>query len=192
MASDHMGVPITAASLRDGSLLAALDPKTSPERALGDGAVVTAAPAVGALGVPVVTALAATTGGTLPAGTYVYSVTAIGVDGEGDLSNEVSATTTGTTGKVTLSWPAVAGETGGFRVYGRTAGDEEHMADVPHGTLTWVDNGSIVPAGMEPANVEPAGDAGELEGHLAPQPVDAGADASEEEGGTPPQAGETA
>lgn len=57
-------------------------------------------------------AVGSTTGGTLAAGTYRFKVTAINAQGETLPSNEQSATTTGTTGKVTLAWAAVTGATG--------------------------------------------------------------------------------
>jgi hypothetical protein len=62
-----------------------------------------------------------TTGGTLAAGTYFYRVTALNASGETVGSLEAFAITTGSTGSVALSWPAVTGATS-YRVYGRAQG----------------------------------------------------------------------
>lgn len=65
-----------------------------------------------------------TTGGTLAAGTYYWKVSALNAAGETLASNEVTATTTGTTSSQPLSWPAVAGAVS-YNVYrGTTAGGE--------------------------------------------------------------------
>lgn len=90
------------------------------------------APGVGAAGImgiaiedlnsPTLTsAVGATTGGTITAGTYLYAITAINANGETTISNEVSVTTTGSTSTVTLSWPVVPGATG-YKLYKTTAG----------------------------------------------------------------------
>jgi len=185
MPSDHMGVDITPETLADGTLKGALDTAKYPQRALGDGTVTTAADPAGAetsAAPGTLVATPATTGGTLPAADYSYDVTAIAPDGE-SVSAGADATTTGTTGKVTLTWTHPAGETGGYKVYR----DGEHLADVPHGTLTYVDTGAVTPAGAEPAAFRDA-ITGEYEGEGSPKPEDAAPDASEEEGGEPPEA----
>lgn len=66
------------------------------------------------------TATPFTTGGTLPAGTFYYRVTALSSYGETLGSVEASATVTGATSRIALSWSAVAGATG-YRVYRATA-----------------------------------------------------------------------
>lgn len=182
MASDHMGVDIAPETVADGTLLERLDPRKYPQRALGDGSVTTAADPAGpetADAPGTLAAATATTGGTLPAGTYSYDVTAVAPDGE-SVSASVNATTTGTTGKVTLTWTAPAGETGGYKVYR----DGEHLADVAHATLTYVDTGAVAPAGAEPKGRR-GRKSGQYEGAAAPQPVDSAPDAAEEEGGEP-------
>lgn len=74
-----------------------------------------------------ITSLAATgsaTGGTLAAGTHYWVVTATNINGESTSSNEVQATTTGTTSSAALSWASVPGASG-YNVYrGTTAGHE--------------------------------------------------------------------
>jgi hypothetical protein len=58
----------------------------------------------------------ATTGGTLPAGTYRAKITALNDRGETVGSTEQSQTTTGAASTVTFNWNAVSGATG-YRVY---------------------------------------------------------------------------
>lgn len=81
-----------------------------------------------------VTPTPSTTGGTFAAGTYFFKVTARtdsptgpggpGLIGETTPSVEVSATTTGTTGSISLTWVAIPGAST-YRVYrGTTAGGE--------------------------------------------------------------------
>lgn len=88
-----------------------------------------------------------TTGGTLPAGTYSYRVTATIPGGETVPGPAASATTTGATGSVALTWPAVANATG-YRVYGRTAGAEQLLAAVA--VAAWTDDGSARVRGGQP------------------------------------------
>lgn len=65
-----------------------------------------------------------TTGGSLAAGTYYWKVSALNAAGETLGSNEVTATTTGTTSSQSLSWTAVAGAVS-YNVYrGASAGGE--------------------------------------------------------------------
>ena len=87
--------------------------------------------------------------GTLAAATYFYRITATTVGGETVPSVEVSLAITVTHG-VAITWPQVAGATG-YKVYGRTTGAELLMTTITNGTtLTWTDNGSVVPAGAMP------------------------------------------
>ena len=83
-----------------------------------------------------VTTTAATTGGALPAGTYYYRVSAvIARQGEIAASPEVSATTTGATGTVTLAFtPPIGLDSNGpllYKVYrGSAAGGETLLGTV--------------------------------------------------------------
>lgn len=97
-------------------------------------------------------ASASTTGGSLPAGTYYYVVTALdGAGGETTPSNEASATTTGTTGSITLTFNPGGGI--GFKVYrGTTPGGENEYVNISstqnHASnmldaVKWTDNGSV-------------------------------------------------
>lgn len=98
-------------------------------------------------GLPVATP--ATTGGTLTAGTYYYKVTALNANGETTGSPEVSATTTGSTGSVVLTWTAVTGATS-YKIYkGTTAGGEANYFTST--TATYTDTGSAGTAGTVPA-----------------------------------------
>lgn len=66
---------------------------------------------------PVATsATASGTGGTLAAASYFYKITATNANGETIGSNEVTATTTGTTSSIALLWAGVTGATG-YKVY---------------------------------------------------------------------------
>ena len=87
----------------------------------------------------------ATVGGTLPAGTYGYLVTALNANGETTPGAEVSITTTGSTSTNTINWSADTGSTG-YKVYGRTVAGEWFMASIAAGTLTFTDTGAITPS----------------------------------------------
>lgn len=91
----------------------------------------------------------ATIGGTLAAGTYFYRVTALSSRGETLASVETSQVTTGTTSTVTVNWTTVTGAVA-YKVYGRSTGAELYMQTLPSGTLTWIDTGSVTPAGALP------------------------------------------
>lgn len=93
----------------------------------------------------------ATTGGTLVAGTYYYRVSAINAQGETLASTETSQVVpAGTsTNKVTVNWGAVTDATG-YKVYGRSTGAELLIATVGAVT-TYIDTGSVTPAGALPA-----------------------------------------
>lgn len=117
-----------------------------------------------------VTATPQTTGGTLAAGTYSYRVSAINANGETLASAAVTATTTGTTGRVTVAWSAVApGEAlapSGYRIYGRVGGSELLLATVASNVITWDDTGAITPAGALPAANTTVGAPGTAAGHV--------------------------
>jgi hypothetical protein len=79
-----------------------------------------------ALGAPTgLTLTTGTTGGTLAAGPYAYRVTQYNSYGETTPGTEVSATTTGSTGIVTLSGVTMAAGALGVRIYGRLQGTEQ-------------------------------------------------------------------
>lgn len=102
-----------------------------------------------------VTATPSATGGTLAAGTRSYRVAAINAVGSTLASSAVTAVTTGTTASVTVGWAAVTVPRGvapvtGYRVYGRTAGAELLIATTAAGATTYLDTGSVTPAGALP------------------------------------------
>ena len=168
MASTHMGVAIDPSTLADGTLLASLDPVTSPQE--GDTESAKVGPSVGTIGVPVVTPAVNDTAGDLAEGDYSYKVSALNADGEGKASAAATETATGGTSTITLTWPAVTGETAGFRVYGRTDGAWALLGTVAHGaTREFVDDGSAV----EGAPIAPvrSGKTGQFSGNAAPRPT---------------------
>lgn len=82
-----------------------------------------------------------------------------------------SNTTSTSTNKVTLTWPAVSGETAGFKVYR----DGLHLGDVANGaTRTLIDTGGVTPTGAEPTTVHESVRGGHKGGSSAPKPVDGG------------------
>lgn len=98
-----------------------------------------------------VTAVPSTQGGTLAAGTHFYQVTALDSLGfETGPSAEVNATTTGPTGSVSLSWPAISGAAS-YNVYrGTTTGGESNY--LPSATNTFWDRGGSGLAASPPTS----------------------------------------
>lgn len=103
-----------------------------------------------ALATPVNAAFTATTVGLTPSSQYCYSVTARDVGGnETAASTETCITLAGTENAVTVNWTAVAGAIG-YRIYGRTLGAGKLLMATVGAVTTWLDNGSITPAGASP------------------------------------------
>ena len=90
------------------------------------------------------------TGGSLVPATYYYRVSAINAVGETLASTETSQVVgAGTnTNTVTVNWGAITNATG-YKVYGRTTGAELLIATVGAVT-TYIDTGSVTPAGALP------------------------------------------
>ncbi|MHB1423853.1 MAG: beta strand repeat-containing protein [Gemmataceae bacterium] len=83
-------------------------------------------------------------GGSLAASTYYYTVTSTTATGESMPSSKVSATTTGSTSAVTLSWSHVTGATG-YKLYRGTARGAENtlIETITSGsTLSFTDHGT--------------------------------------------------
>lgn len=75
-------------------------------------------------------------------GTFFWVLTALNAAGETVKSNEVTATI-GTNGSITFTWPAVAFETAGYRLYrGTVTNTENTYFSIAHGTLTFTDTGA--------------------------------------------------
>jgi hypothetical protein len=85
--------------------------------------------------------------GTLATGTYWYRVSATNNSGETLASTQTSLAITGPAG-VNVNWTKVTGATG-YKVYGRSNGTELLIATVGD-VATYLDNGSITPAGALP------------------------------------------
>lgn len=102
----------------------------------------------------------ASTGGSLVPATYYYRVSALGAAGETLASTETSQVVgAGTnTNTVTVNWAAVSNATG-YKVYGRATGAELLIATVGNVT-TYIDTGSVTPAGALPASNTTGGSAG--------------------------------
>jgi len=84
----------------------------------------------------------ATTGGTLAAGTYVYTTTAVVNGVETAASATGSQVTTGSTSTVTVTAGVVSNATA-YRFYGRTAGNQFFMVQQTSNVFT--DTGSVTP-----------------------------------------------
>ena len=84
------------------------------------------------------------TGGTLPAATYEYQISAVGANGETLVSAPVQIVIGGSvvTNSVTLTWNTVSGAQG-YNIYGRTSSGLGYITQVGQGTLTFVDTGAI-------------------------------------------------
>lgn len=89
-------------------------------------------------------------GGTLPAGTYGYVITAVNANGETEPSIGTSVVTAGATSTVTIVFPTVlpvqgVSEQTAWRVYGRSGGGTEQLlAEVPVASANYVDTGGAI------------------------------------------------
>jgi hypothetical protein len=97
-----------------------------------------------------VTATAETVAGALPAGTYYYVVTAVSAGGESTASEEVSATVSGSTASVTVSWEFVAGATS-YNIYrSDQPGQEQYLVGSVDATQrSWADVGDLILSRLE-------------------------------------------
>lgn len=110
-----------------------------------------------------VSATGSGTGGTLAASTWYYVITAFNFAGQTTKSAEVSATTTGTTSSVALSWSHVAGVYdlptlaqyfAGYKIYRGTASGSENVliATVAATATTYTDTGVVGTSGSPPVS----------------------------------------
>lgn len=105
-----------------------------------------------------VTAVSSATGGTLPAATYSYQVSAISSVGETLASSATEVVIAGmaVTNSVTITWPAQANALG-YNVYGRTTGDTYgFIMTIGQGTTSFVDTGSVTPLTTQQPITSPA------------------------------------
>lgn len=87
-----------------------------------------------------------TTGGTLPAQTSYYVVSATNANGETIASNEISIVSTGTTSSNTINWALVPGATG-YKIYRGTAAGAENVYYPVGNVSSYVDTGAANTAG---------------------------------------------
>lgn len=91
-------------------------------------------------------------GGTLAAATYSYRVSKVLFGIETTASTAKTQVTTGATSTVTIDWTTGAdARATSHKVYGRVGGSELLLATVTMPTTTFVDDGSLTPAGALPA-----------------------------------------
>ncbi|MET0604185.1 MAG: putative phage tail protein [Baekduia sp.] len=90
----------------------------------------------------------ATTGGTLAAGTWHYKLTTYNSFGETTATADFTGVTTGSTGKNTLAWTAVAGAAG-YRIYRGTSSSNHTLID------DVTTNGYVDVGGQAPSSVTP-------------------------------------
>lgn len=108
-------------------------------------------PFLPAIGVPAgLSATQHTSGGTLPADDYYYVVTAINSYGETTRSLQVTATTTGATSRVTLSWGAVTDATGYVIYRGLVSGGPWFRLATVLAAVTYDDVGGAVSSAQPP------------------------------------------
>jgi hypothetical protein len=86
------------------------------------------------------------TGGTLTAATYTYMLSALSRINGALVETQASVAASvvvgsGTTNKITLTWPAIPGAVG-YNIYGRTGGTPTLLKQLGGGTLTYVDTGT--------------------------------------------------
>lgn len=100
----------------------------------------------------------AATGGSLPAGTWYYVVTTLGITGESSINSSnqnsrMSITSTGSTSVNTVPWLNVPGNNG-YRVYrGTSSGGENQYVTVAAGVDSLTDDGTLSwTAGTPPAS----------------------------------------
>jgi hypothetical protein len=143
-------------------------------------------PALSASNIPAPTQSAATTQatgtGTLPAGNYFYTVSALYGNSESLASNEETVTTTGTTSSNVISWTAAAPFAGqsptGYKIYRGTVTNAENVYFTTGNVTTFTDTGGASsPGSPTPSAVL----------QLIPAPLQSTA-ASQTTGGTLPAA----
>lgn len=134
-----------------------------------DGSVVTdpAAWRLGynALAAPVLTAATpSTSGGTLPAGVHRYAMASISANGESVLGTEFTATTTGATSSVAVTFPDVTGATG-YKLYRGDVGGATsvYTSYITSATSDFLDTNQAGTVGAPPATGDAVGIANEGE-----------------------------
>lgn len=140
----QVNIPCAAGSYQEGSLWSVLSGSTL--------AVPSGASATGS-----------GSGGTLAANTWYYVVTAFNHAGETTKSAEVSATTTGSTSSVAISWshisgvynlPTLAQYFAGYKIYRGTVSGSENVlvGTVAASATTWTDTGVVGTSATPPVS----------------------------------------
>lgn len=96
------------------------------------------------------TAVPLTTGGTLAAGTYYYTITATNGSGEAIAGPQIAVVTTGATSSVVLTWTQIPGATG-YKIYRRTTATGAAVYQTVAAVGTFTDTGAAGTGGTEPA-----------------------------------------
>jgi hypothetical protein len=130
-----------------GAAFAQAGAGTAPDGTITAEAITEGQPAAPTLA----TATPSAAGGTLAAGTYFIKLTATNSVGESLGSNELSATTTGTTGSIALTWNALPWGSTGVKVYVGTAAGAEGQYFVQAGGTSFTITTATGTAGTIPA-----------------------------------------
>lgn len=85
-------------------------------------------------------------------GTFFWVLTVLNANGETTISNELTATIAAN-GSINFTWPAVANETNGYRLYrGTVTATENKYQTIGHGILTFTDIGAVGTTGTPPVS----------------------------------------
>ena len=98
---------------------------------------------------PILTISSSSSGGSLVAGTYAYSVSAVFQNGETGGAVQLFTIISGTTNEVILNWTAVPGVIA-YKVFGRSSIGIGVIATVSSSTLTFTDVGSLASNNIPP------------------------------------------
>lgn len=111
-------------------------------------------------------------GGSLPAGTYAYRVTALTASGETTPSFEITPTIPtpfhSAPQTIEVAWVAEPYATG-YRVYGRKPGAERLLAQLGADATSWIEDGTAVGTSLMPTQDTTYTDGGALGGALSSQ-----------------------
>lgn len=104
----------------------------------------------GAITGPTNTITPTSSAGSLAAVAHEYQITALTELGESAPGAAGTPHTNSANDSNSIAWTAVAGETMGYRIYGRVAGSIRLLGTVAHGVSVFVDDGSLTPDATHP------------------------------------------